>query len=385
MLFEFAVRDRPQRSFSDMGLDMLDQIMTSVTEFFEWLMADGTIWAIWTTAAVLLFVGLRFLRAIVAGLFKNDSRPANSFRNIVGHLISATNSLFLLVLSFVVTIPFVGIELSERWHSILMSSFMVLFVLQGAFWGRVVVKALLEGMMEKHSSDTGTLRNAQSLIGLFANFAIFAIALITILQNLGQDVGALIAGLGVGGIAIALAAQNLFKDLFASLSIILDKPFVKGDFIVWNGLMGNVERIGLKTTRVRALSGEQLVVSNDSLLSNEIQNFKRMAERRVVLSLGVTYQTSRETLEALPGRLRDLIDPRDLCRFDRAHMATYGDSAIVFELVFYVQSPEYNIFMDEKQEILLGIHRLFEELNADFAYPTRTLWVEGMGGAGKAE
>lgn len=353
-----------------------DKAITDIQSFFEWLVADGTVWAIWATAGVALFIGLRFIRAVLAGIFKNSNKPQNTPRNIIGHLIAATNSLFLIVLSFMVTMPFVGIELPEKWASIFNASFMVLAVLQAAFWVRVIVQSLLGGVIEKSSQDASTLRNAQSLISLLTNIAIFAIALVMILQNLGQDVGALVAGLGVGGIAIALAAQNVFKDLFASLSIILDKPFVKGDFIVWNGLMGHVERIGLKTTRVRALTGEQLIVSNDQLLSNEIQNFKRMAERRALIGLGVTYQTPRHVLEAIPGRIKDVIEANNNCRFDRAHLSGYGDSAILFEIVFFVLSQDYAVYMEEKQKILLDIHRIFEDLNADFAYPTQTLHVE---------
>lgn len=357
---------------------MIEQATSEITQFFEWLMADGTVWAIWATVTILVFVGLRFLRALSAGVLKNSNKPANAARNIVGNLIAETNSLFLLVLCAVMTMPFVGVELTERWRGILFNSFMVLAVLQGAFWLRVIIQAVLNGVIEKQSGDSSTLRNAQSLISLFTNIAIFAIALLMILQNLGQDVGALVAGLGVGGIAIALAAQSIFKDLFASLSIILDKPFIKGDFVIWSGGMGNIERIGLKTTRIRALAGHQIIVSNDLLLSGEIQNYKRMSERRTALSIGVTYQTPRETLKEIPGRLKEIVNSRSLCRFDRAHMSGYGDSAILFELIFFVQSREYLDFMNEQEAVLLGIHELFEQLGAEFAYPTQTVFVEGL-------
>ncbi|MEM9989553.1 MAG: mechanosensitive ion channel family protein, partial [Pseudomonadota bacterium] len=186
----------------------------------------------------------------------------------------------------------------------------------------------------------------------------------------------LIAGLGVGGIAIGLAAQNIFEDLFASLSIILDKPFTKGDFVSFNGYNGNIERIGLKTTRIKALSGEQIVVSNANLLSNEIQNFKRMNERRGTFTVGVTYQTSHAALEALPSRLEDLIENQENCRFDRSHLSGYGASSIDFTTVYYVLSKDYKEFMDVQNAILLKVHALFEDMGVEFAYPTQTIFVE---------
>ena len=359
---------------------MLETVTTEVEDYMSWLTSEGTDWAIWVTVAIGIFIGARFLRAIVAGIFRSSKKPANSPTNLIAEFISATSSLYLLILAFSATAPFLMPDLPEQYANGLRIATMIATALQVAFWARVVASAVLEGAVQHHAQDASTLRNARSLISLFLNIAIFAIAIVFILQNLGQNVGALIAGLGVGGIAIALAAQNIFKDLFASLSIILDRPFVRGDFIVWNGYMGNVDRIGLKTTRVKALSGEQLVVSNDQLLSNEIQNFKRMNERRVLVTVGVTYQTPRASLEALPDRIKALIEGRDLCRFDRCHMAGYADSSINFETVFYILSPEYNTYMDEKQEILLDIHALFEEMGIDFAYPTRTLFVQDLGG-----
>jgi small-conductance mechanosensitive channel len=186
-----------------------------------------------------------------------------------------------------------------------------------------------------------------------------------------------VAGLGVGGIAVALAAQNILGDLFASLSIVLDRPFVLGDFLIVDDLMGSVEEIGLKTTRVRSLSGEQLVFSNTDLLNSRIRNYGRMFERRVVFQLGVTYQTPREQLQAIPGMVRDAVEAHgDRVRFDRAHFAKYGDFALSFEIVYYVLGPDYNEYMDIQQAINLDIHQRFEDAGIAFAYPTQTLFLE---------
>jgi small-conductance mechanosensitive channel len=205
-----------------------------------------------------------------------------------------------------------------------------------------------------------------------------AIAAVLILDNIpGVEITALVASLGIGGIAVALAVQNILSDLFASLSIVLDKPFVIGDFIIVDNCLGTVEHIGLKTTRLRSLSGEQLVFSNNDLLKSRVRNYKRMAERRVVFSVGVTYQTPLEKLERIPTLIRDTIEAQPAVRFDRAHFQGYGDFALNFEVVYYVLDPDYNRYMDIQQGINLGIYSSFAEEGIEFAYPTRTLYIAG--------
>jgi small-conductance mechanosensitive channel len=206
---------------------------------------------------------------------------------------------------------------------------------------------------------------------------VWAAVLLVLLDNLGVNITTLIAGLGVGGIAVALAAQNVLGDLFSSLSIVLDKPFVVGDFIVIGEFMGSVEHVGLKTTRLRSLSGEQVVFSNTDLLNSRIRNYGRMFERRVVSKIGVTYQTPAGKLRRIPTIIRDIVEAQDKVRFDRAHFQTFGDSALTFEFVYYVLTPEYNYYMDVQQSINLA---LFEQLAAEgveFAYPTQTVFVSG--------
>ncbi|MGE3526922.1 MAG: mechanosensitive ion channel family protein, partial [Gemmatimonadales bacterium] len=191
------------------------------------------------------------------------------------------------------------------------------------------------------------------------------------------------AGLGVGGVAVALALQKILGDLFASLAIVLDKPFVLGDFIIVDDYLGSIENIGLKTTRVRSLSGEQLVFSNSDLLGSRIRNYGRMFERRVVFSIGVIYQTTKEQLQAIPGIIRTAIEAQDKTRFDRSHFQKYGDFSLDFETVYYVKSPDYNIYMDIQQAINLQIFEEFGKRGIEFAYPTQTLFVsrEGTGAA----
>jgi len=164
--------------------------------------------------------------------------------------------------------------------------------------------------------------------------------------------------------------------LVASLSILLDQPFVVGDFLVIDEYMGSVEKTGLKTTRMRSLSGEQIIVSNNDLLSSRIRNYKRMYERRVQFTIGVTYQTTEKQLEIIPGIVREIIEKQDQIRFDRAHFKEFGDFAMIFEIVYYVTVPDYNVYMDIQQAINLQIYHRFEQEGIVFAYPTQTLYVE---------
>lgn len=202
---------------------------------------------------------------------------------------------------------------------------------------------------------------------------VWIVLLLAVLDNLGVDVTALIAGLGIGGVALALAVQGIFADIVASIVIVLDKPFVIGDFVVVGDHMGTVEGIGLKTTRIRSLGGEELVFSHSDLLSSRIRNFKRMRERRVAFTLGVTYATPSERLASIPTLVRDIIAARDGARFERCHFATLADSALEFEVVFHVLDPDYGRYMDIRHAVNLALMESFARAGIEFAYPTRTL------------
>ncbi|WP_162178346.1 mechanosensitive ion channel family protein [Parvularcula oceani] len=342
--------------------------------FAAWLRDNGVEWALALGIIAGVFLLLRLARAALCRVISDRNKPATAFRNIVADVVRATNSAFLLLVSVILVTPFF-VVLTEWLSEGLQTAFMIFFTFQIAFWARVVVKALLARVSEKHSGDESTLANAMALIVVFANVVIFAIAIVVILDNLGMDVTGLIAGLGVGGIAIGLAAQSLFEDLFAGLSIILDKPFVRGDFIIFGDKMGSVEKVGLKSTRIRTLSGQQLTVNNSKLLDNEINNYRRMAERRIVTRVGVLYSTPHEKLKTLPGQIRQIVENTEGVRFDRCHLAAFADFSIVFELVFYVLSRDYNEYMDYQQSIFLDIHSLFEREDIEFAFPTQTIHI----------
>ena len=204
----------------------------------------------------------------------------------------------------------------------------------------------------------------------------WTVILFLVLDNLGINITTLVAGLGIGGIAIALAAQNILGDIFNSVVILVDKPFEVGDFIIVGNEMGVVEKIGIKTTRVRSLFGEQVVFTNSDLIGSRIKNYKRMQERRITFQIGVTYQTSAEKLEQIPGMIKEIVAAIDKTRFDRSHFKGYGDFSLNFETVYYVLSGDYNLFMDIQQAINLALFRKFEDKGIVFAYPTQTLFVD---------
>lgn len=196
-----------------------------------------------------------------------------------------------------------------------------------------------------------------------------------VLDNVGLEVTPVIAGLGIGGVAVALAAQTVLADAFSSFAIFMDRPFAVGDFIIVGDMMGAVEHIGFKTTRIRSLDGEQLIFSNSDLTNSRIRNYKRMQERRVVFKFGVVYQTSVEQLKAIPSIVREIVTSHQQTRFDRAHFFSYGDFALIFEVVYYVLSPDYNLYMDVQQHINVGIKEVFQARGIEFAYPTQQLYV----------
>jgi small-conductance mechanosensitive channel len=206
-----------------------------------------------------------------------------------------------------------------------------------------------------------------------ATLALWSLLLLLALDNVGIDVTTLVAGLGIGGIAVALAAQSVLADLFASLAIVIDQPFVEGDFIVTGDLAGSVEKVGVKTTRIRSLSGEQLVVPNHDLVSSRIHNYKRMEERRVLFTIGVEYGTTAEQMELAPRLIRAAIEAQEGTRFDRAHFRGFGDFSLNIEAVYFVLSPDYAVYMETHQAVNMRILRDFRDAGIAFAFPTQTV------------
>ncbi|HJW81049.1 MAG TPA: mechanosensitive ion channel family protein [Acidiferrobacterales bacterium] len=251
----------------------------------------------------------------------------------------------------------------------------IALLLQSAIWGHHFIASWMRHTLRVKRAEDAASASTAAVLGFLARLGLWSLALLLALDNLGFNITALLTGLGIGGVAVALAAQNILGDLFASLSIVLDRPFVVGDFIVVGDQLGTVEYIGLKTTRVRSLSGEQIVFSNTDLLKSRIRNYKRMHERRVPFTFGVVYQTPPDQLAAIPQLVRTCVEAQANTRFDRAHFKEYGDSALVFEAVYFVLDADYNVYMDIHQAVLLELFRRLREHGIEFAYPTRTLHV----------
>ncbi len=213
------------------------------------------------------------------------------------------------------------------------------------------------------------------LLAQIVKVSMWVVGVLLILQNVGINVTALIAGAGIGGLAIALAAQNILDDIFASFSIHFDKPYQIGDFIIIGDDLGMVKKIGIKTSRIDTLRGEELVVSNKEMTSTRIHNFGKMPHRRIDFTFGVTYDTPADKLRWIPGKVKEIIEAQELTRFDRAHFKKFGDSSLVFESVYYLNSSEYNKYMDTQQNINLAIKEELEANGIEFAFPTRTIYM----------
>jgi small-conductance mechanosensitive channel len=331
----------------------------------------------WLIAVSALLVTVFLLRIIqhLAGrrLLALATRTATQWDNILVAVIARTKLLFLIVVSVFVASVF--LDLPDRIQSAVSNLFVITLLIQSGIWGVTLIASVLESYRQQALKNNRAMVTTINLIGLIIRIVLWSIVALLVLDNLGVNVTALVAGLGIGGVAVALALQNILGDLFASLSITFDKPFIIGDFLVIGEHMGSVENVGLKTTRVRSLSGEQLVFSNSDLLNSRIRNYGRMFERRVVFSIGVTYETPREKLRRIPGIIREVVEAQEETRFDRSHFMKYGDYALMFETVYYVLSPDYNIYMDIQQAIYFAIHERFEQEGIEFAYPTQKLFV----------
>jgi len=336
-------------------------------------------WAIAVGITIVTFAILRLFTVRVIGrLTRLADRTENRWDDVIAASLDATRSVLLLIVALFAGGSF--LSLSDRVMSGLQSVTIIALLVQGGFWISAGINGWIGIQSEERRDEDAAAVMTMNVVGIAARIVLWSMVLLLTLDNLGVDVTALVAGLGIGGVAVALAAQNILGDLFASLSIVLDKPFVLGDFLAVGDFLGAVEQIGLKTTRVRSLSGEQLVFSNADLLSSRIRNFGRMYERRVASKIGVTYQTPRAQLERIPQIIREAVEEQgDLVRFDRSHFQAWGDFSIVFETVYFVLSPDYKVHMDVQQAIALRVHERFEAEGIEFAYPTQTVFLAQAG------
>lgn len=342
---------------------------------------DSSIWGM-TVLAWLKLIGITALisviliglkRIVFARLADLAKRTDNNVDDVVAELFNGLRSFFLIVVSFYVAVEYVALESPDLpWL------YRVVFfglLLQVGLSASDLVAQMVGFYVIKKEGEPSQVTAAKAL-GLVGKIVTWAIVLLVVIDNLGVDITALVAGLGIGGIAIALAVKDILSDLLAYVSIIVDQPFSIGEFLVVGEFSGTVEHIGIKTTRIRSLSGEQIIFSNTDLLGSRLRNFKRMNERRALFSLGVTYDTSLENLKAIPEIVQQAIEKQENTRFDRAHMKNYGDFSINFEIVYYMLVPEYISLMDTQQRVNLEIYEEFKQRGISFAFPTQTIHLE---------
>lgn len=322
-----------------------------------------------TYAAILVILHLLTSRAKV---WATQSQSAVALTMV--DVLEGTSRTLMLVVALLVGASLV--DLPGRWENRLSQLWFVAVALQMGLWGMRAIGIGVRRYVDRHSSNGMTQVSASAtLMSWGLRTLLWSVVLLAILSNVGVNITAFIASLGVGGIAVALAVQNILGDLFASLAIAVDKPFEVGDFIVVGSISGTVQVIGLKTTRIRSLQGEQVVMSNTELLKQTISNYRLLEERRIVFSFGVTYDTTPEQAQAIPDRVRKLVEAHDTLRFDRAHFKAFGASSLDYEVVYIVKDPSYATYMDMQQSVNLGLMRELKALGVEFAFPTRTVHI----------
>jgi len=337
-----------------------------------------SVWLLALVVAAAVAGALWFARGVIRGrAAKAAARTANRWDDLVVAVLERTRMWFLLGAGLYAGSWF--ILLPEATRSAVNRGAAVLLILQSGFWLNTAIAQYFDRYRERKLKEDPAAYTTMNAVVFLVRVAMWSVIVLLVLANAGVEIAPLVAGLGVGGIAVALAVQTVLGDLLASLSIVLDKPFVVGDFLIVDEFLGSVEHIGLKTTRIRSLTGEQLVFSNADLLKSRIRNFGRMRERRVVFTVGVTYGTPKEKLEKIPGILRAAVESQPRTRFDRAHFKQFGDFSLNFETVYYMGVPDYNAYMDVQQAINLFIYEQFAKEGIEFAYPTQTIFLASGG------
>ena len=331
----------------------------------------------WLTALAILalcLVAIRIFKSIVISSIKRFSLRTKTtwddflIREVERSLVPAA---YVVAAYMAVT----SLQLPVRAEKILhvamtvVATFFVLRIISA------IVTEFIQSFIKQRENGQTKEKQARGLV-IVINVGIWLLGIVFLVDNFGYDVTALVAGLGIGGIAIALAAQTILGDLFSYFVIFFDRPFEVGDFIIVDDKMGEVEYVGVKTTRLKTLGGEQLVCSNTDLTNSRVHNYKRMQKRRVLFKLGVVYQTTHAALKEIPAMVREIIESKPEVTFDRGHFSGFGASSLDFEFVYYVTGADYNFYMDRQQSIYLDIVEAFEQRKIEFAYPTQTLFVQ---------
>jgi small-conductance mechanosensitive channel len=332
----------------------------------------------WLLVAVFIIVATAVLWVLkqlaVKRLSKFTTRTRTDFDDLLVDLLSRTR----VMLIFIATIsPATSVlTLRQGAHTTLRLASVIALLVQLGIWGNAFITFWTERYARRGGEGSSAGATALSTLAVLARMVLGGLLILFLLDNLGVDVTALIAGLGIGGIIIALALQNMVGDMLAALSILVGKPFVVGDFIEAQGIMGTVEGVGLRSTRMRTLSGDELIFPNKKLLEGTIRNYTRMTERRVDFRIAVTYGTPQAKLERIPAIARDAVAQHPLVRFDRAHFRTLRDWSLEFDVIYFIASSDFNVYVDIQQQINLELMRRLEAEEIGLAVPMQVVEVK---------
>lgn len=348
-------------------------VVKFMNEFLRYTILSNTIqeWAIsfGIIAGCIVFAKL-IQRIIIVRIRKFAERTRSTFDDFIISVLQRSAMPYLVILSVYLGLNYLWLD--PRIKRILHVAILFVSVFFIVRTITDLIAYFFTRYAEKGNNAEAQVKQARGIL-IIINIVIWLIGIVFLIDNLGYNITTIITGLGIGGIAIALAAQTVLGDLFSYFVIFFDKPFETGDFIIIGDKMGTVEYIGIKTTRLRALGGEQLIVSNTDLTNSRVQNYKRMEKRRIVASIGVIYETSAEKLRKIPGIIQHIITSHPDTQFDRAHFTEFGDFSLNFEVVYYILSADYNLYMDRQQSIGLAIFEAFQKEEIEFAYPTQKL------------
>ena len=332
----------------------------------DWLIAGAVAIAVWSA--------LSLVRRLIASRYKKYSTAHHSTPvRLIFYLLGYTKQFLFLAVALDAGQE--SLTFPPKLQHIISNSVLTLILVQVGLWAGRSVRFYLEIKEMERGADR-VFAGSLDIINFVSRMLIWSLLILVALDNFGVNITALLAGLGVGGVAVALALQNVLGDLFASLSIALDKPFVVGDTLNIDTYTGSVEHIGIKTTRLRSESGEQIILSNADILKSRVRNYGRMAEQRVLTTLRVTYGTPGEKLQGIPKLLEGIVRAQANARFDRCHLKTIGESSLLFELSYFAQQPKLNPLMDLQQAVNFRIIDEFQRSGIEFAYPTQRVVLE---------
>ncbi len=337
--------------------------------------------SLWLVAALVTVLGfvlvMSAIRIIAGRLRKRIDFAAHPTAAVVVAALERTKSLLILLLF--ASIGAHSLAPTAHVHTVLSEITAAVLAIQVGLWLSAAIRCWTR---RKLNDESASPRNpvVMSMISWLLLVLVWTTLLMVVLSFMRVNITAFVASLGVGGVAVALALQNVLGDLFASMAIGLDKPFEIGHFINFKDISGTIEHVGVKTTRIRAISGEEVIISNAELLKNTIHNYGRMTQRRIVFGFGVTYDTDRSKLAELPGIVRGIIEDQDKTRVDRVHFKAFGDNALEYEVVYFVLDAAYGLYMDIQQATNLAMVERFEKIGVKFALPNRILHVSGEAG-----